>query len=53
MAREAGADVIVTACPNCMVNLEDAVKIAGFDEELQIIDLAELAASQLVYCSDN
>ena len=29
MAVEAGANVIVTACPYCMVNLEDAIKVAG------------------------
>jgi Fe-S oxidoreductase len=30
MARDAGADVIVTACPFCLVNIEDAIKVAGF-----------------------
>ena len=29
MAAEAGANVIVTACPFCMVNIEDAIKVAG------------------------
>ena len=30
MAAEAGANVIVTACPFCMVNIEDAIKVAGW-----------------------
>jgi Fe-S oxidoreductase len=29
MAKKAGADVIVTACPFCLVNLEDAIKVSG------------------------
>ena len=31
MAAEAGAGVIVTACPFCMVNIEDAIKVAGME----------------------
>jgi Fe-S oxidoreductase len=31
MAKTAGADVIVTACPFCLVNIEDAIKVAGID----------------------
>ena len=31
MAAEAGANVIVTACPFCMVNIEDAIKVAGME----------------------
>jgi Fe-S oxidoreductase len=31
MAAEAGADVIVTACPFCLVNMEDAIKVAGLE----------------------
>lgn len=42
MAADAGAQVVVTACPFCMINLEDAVKTTGRD--LEIIDLAELVA---------
>ena len=39
---EAGATVIVTACPFCLVNVEDAIKIAGFEGEMTVIDIAEL-----------
>jgi Fe-S oxidoreductase len=43
MAAEAGANVIVTACPYCMVNIEDAIKVAGMEGKMAAIDLAELA----------
>jgi Fe-S oxidoreductase len=42
MAAEAGANVMVTACPFCMVNMEDAIKVAGLEEKMTAIDLAEL-----------
>ncbi len=48
MAAEAGANVIVTACPFCMVNIEDAIKVAGLEGKMTAIDLAELAERQMV-----
>jgi Fe-S oxidoreductase len=42
MAAEVGANVIVTACPFCMVNIEDAIKVAGLEGKMTAIDLAEL-----------
>ena len=42
MAAEAGANVIVTACPFCMVNLEDAIKVAGMEGKMTAVDLTEL-----------
>ncbi len=47
MAKKAGADVIVTACPFCLVNIEDAIKVAGLEGEMEAIDLCELIAKQL------
>ena len=48
MAAEAGANVIVTACPFCMANIEDAIKVAGLEGKMSVIDLAELAAQHLL-----
>jgi Fe-S oxidoreductase len=48
MAAEAGANVIVTACPFCMVNIEDAIKVAGLEGKMAAIDLAELVDRQIV-----
>ncbi|HEV2425221.1 MAG TPA: heterodisulfide reductase-related iron-sulfur binding cluster [Terriglobia bacterium] len=47
MAAEAGANVMVTACPFCMVNIEDAIKVAGLEGEMSVIDLAELVDQHL------
>jgi Fe-S oxidoreductase len=48
MAAEAGANVIVTGCPFCMVNMEDAIKVAGLEGQLTAIDLTELVDRQIV-----
>jgi Fe-S oxidoreductase len=42
MAKKAGADVIVTACPFCLVNLEDAIKVSGLEGQMEALDLTEL-----------
>jgi Fe-S oxidoreductase len=46
-AKEAGADVIVTACPFCMTNIEDAIKVAGLEGKMEVIDLVELVDGQM------
>jgi Fe-S oxidoreductase len=46
MAADAGANVMVTACPFCMANIEDAIKVAGLEGQMTAIDLAELADRQ-------
>jgi Fe-S oxidoreductase len=47
MAADAGANVIVTACPFCLVNIEDAIKVAGLEGQMEAIDMAELVAGQI------
>jgi Fe-S oxidoreductase len=47
MAIEAGANVIVTACPFCMVNIEDAIKVSGLEGKMSAIDLVELVDRQI------
>ena len=42
MALETGADTIVTACPFCLINLEDAIKVAGVEKQMRVMDLTEL-----------
>ncbi len=46
-ARAAGASVIVTACPFCLTNMEDAIKVAGLEGQMEAIDLCELVDGQL------
>ena len=48
MAADAGANVIVTACPFCMVNIEDAIKVSGMEGKMSAIDLTELVDRHLV-----
>ncbi len=42
MAEEIGANVIITACPFCLINLEDAIKTTGNEGKIEVIDLVEL-----------
>lgn len=49
MAKEAGANVIVTACPFCLINMEDAIKIAGLEGQMEVLDLTELVASRVAW----
>jgi len=42
MVRETGANIIVTACPFCLIHFEDAIKTGGFEDEMKVIDLMEL-----------
>jgi Fe-S oxidoreductase/nitrate reductase gamma subunit len=46
-AAGTGADMIVTACPFCFTNLDDAVKTAGFEGRIVVKDLTELVAECL------
>jgi Fe-S oxidoreductase len=34
----------VTACPFCLLTLEEEVKTSGHDKTLQVMDMAELLA---------
>ncbi len=47
MAAEAGADVIVTACPFCLVNIQDAIKVAGKEGEIEALDFTKLIEQHL------
>ncbi len=42
-----GAEVIATACPFCMLTLEDAVKTTGAEDSIQILDIMELVAQAI------
>jgi len=51
-AADTGADVVITACPYCLIMLEDARKTAGFEGRLRVMDLNELIAEALGLVSD-
>lgn len=41
-AVELGAEILVTACPFCILTLEDAVKTSGHEEHIKVMDVTEL-----------
>jgi Fe-S oxidoreductase len=40
--QRAGADVIVTACPYCLIMFDDAIRTAGATDKVEVKDLAEV-----------
>jgi Fe-S oxidoreductase len=46
-ALSTGADIISTACPFCMIMLDDAVKANGRDEEVSVMDIAQVVERSL------
>ncbi len=46
-AVELGADTLVTACPFCLLTLEDAAKTTGLEDKLRVLDLAEVVCESL------
>ena len=39
---ETGAKTVATACPYCMIMLDDALKEKGLEEEVEVVDLAQM-----------
>jgi len=46
-AAQTGAKVLVTACPLCLIMLEDARKTASLEDTLRVMDLNELVSMAL------
>jgi Fe-S oxidoreductase len=46
-AADMGVDIIATACPFCLLTLEDAAKTTGLADKIIIKDIAELVAESL------
>jgi Fe-S oxidoreductase/nitrate reductase gamma subunit len=46
-AHATGAETLITACPLCLIMLEDALKTLGLERELKIMDLNELVLNSL------
>ena len=46
-AIELGAEMLITACPLCVLTLEDAVKTSGHEEHIRVMDVMELVAMTL------
>lgn len=39
MAMDAGANIIVTACPFCLMHFEDAIKTLDLEDRMRVVDL--------------
>ena len=46
-ALEIGAEIMATACPWCLINMVDGVKVVNVEDSLKIEDLAELCVEAL------
>ena len=46
-AAATGAQIVVTACPLCLIMLDDARKTAGTERSLKVMDLSELLVEAL------
>jgi Fe-S oxidoreductase len=46
-ALETGAEILATACPFCLLTLEEAVKHLNVEEKIQVCDIAEIAVRAL------
>jgi len=51
-AADTGADIVVTACPYCLIMLEDALKTADLEDRLKVMDLNELLKESLGLIDD-
>lgn len=46
-ALDTGAEILATACPFCLLTLEEAVKHLNVEDRLRVMDIAEIAAQAL------
>ena len=46
-AVEIGAEILATACPFCLLTLEDALKTTGNEEKLRVMDISEILVEAL------
>ena len=46
-AIKMGVDVIITACPFCHANFDEAVKVEGVEEKVSVMDVAEVLREAL------
>jgi len=46
-AQATGAKVLITACPLCLIMLEDSLKTVGLEDKLKVMDMNELVLMSL------
>lgn len=45
---QAGAEVVTTACPYCLLMFDDAIRSKGLGDQIQVLDIAEVLERQFV-----
>ena len=48
-----GADVVSTACPYCMIMLDDAVRAHNKEDDVRVLDLSQLVEESLGQAGGN
>ncbi len=46
-ALDCGAEILATACPFCLLTLEDAVKSGELEDRIQILDIVEIVSQAI------
>ena len=46
-ALETGCNIIATACPMCMTMLKDGIKMKDKENEIEVLDIAEILVKSL------
>ena len=46
-ALDIKADVVATACPYCLIMFDDAIRSKGLGDQVKVLDIAEVLASQM------
>jgi Fe-S oxidoreductase len=47
-----GADVVSTACPYCLIMLDDAVKARSREDDVRVLDLSQVVEASLQVAAD-
>ena len=51
-ALDVGAEIIVVACPFCLLTFDDAIKTTGNEEKIQVKDIMELVSETMRHSSE-
>jgi Fe-S oxidoreductase len=46
-AIETGAEILATACPFCLLTLDEAAHYMNAQDKIQVMDIAEIAAQAM------
>jgi Fe-S oxidoreductase len=47
-----GADLVSTACPYCLIMLDDAVRARSREDDVKVLDLSQIVENSLLVPAD-